>query len=56
MIEPQIKLQLERISRIAKQLPRENLETFLLDLVDNFLQREAVLSKWVERLEKENKC
>jgi hypothetical protein len=50
MTEPHISLQLERISRITKYLPRDDLENFLLTLAENFLQREVVYSQLVEIL------
>jgi hypothetical protein len=53
--EPHIGIQIERISRIAKYLPRDDLETFLLNLVENFLERENAYAQWVERLNSQSK-
>jgi hypothetical protein len=50
MTEPHISLQLERISRATKYLPRDDLENFLLILAENFLKRESVYSQLVEIL------
>jgi hypothetical protein len=50
MTDPHISLQLERISRITKYLPRTDLENFLLTLTENFLQRESAYSQLVETL------
>lgn len=38
MTEQHIGLQIERISRITKYLPRDDLEKFLLQLAENFLE------------------
>ncbi len=45
-----IGLQVERISRITKYLPRDELEKFLLTLAQNFLERETVYAQWVKSL------
>jgi hypothetical protein len=51
MIEnPHIDLQLERIARATKHLPRDALEKFLLNLVGNFLKRELVYTQWIDVL------
>jgi hypothetical protein len=50
MTEPHINIQLERLSRITKYLPRNDLESFLLTLAENFLQRESFYSQLIETL------
>jgi hypothetical protein len=50
MTEPHVSIQLERISRITANLPRDALEKFLFKLVGNFLEREFVYSQLIETL------
>jgi hypothetical protein len=53
MTGPHIGLQVERISRTVKYLPRDDLEKFILQLAQNFLERETVYAQWVELLKSE---
>jgi hypothetical protein len=50
MTDPHIAIQIERISRITANLPRDALEKFLFKLVGNFLEREFVYSQLLETL------
>jgi hypothetical protein len=51
MTEHHIDFELERIARITRNLPREDIEHLLFTLVCNFLEREAVYTQNITGLQ-----